>query len=107
MFWVKQTLVDLIPQIEHSFCSSRCWASKAKSKVQGKNHQDALSKRLALWKDGEISKLIIRERQIIQSRIGKFKGSNQPDKAKVFAKLVLEGQISAIRFLSETSMVAC
>ncbi|CAB4007611.1 Hypothetical predicted protein, partial [Paramuricea clavata] len=76
---------------------------KPNPKSKAKDHQDALSKRLALWKDGEISKLI-REGRIIQSRIGKFKGSNHPDKAKVFAKLVLEGQInSALRFLSETS----
>ncbi|CAB4003346.1 Hypothetical predicted protein [Paramuricea clavata] len=76
---------------------------KPNPKSKARDHQDALSKRLALWKDGEISKLI-REGRIIQSRIGKFKGSNHPDKAKVFAKLVLEGQInSALRFLSETS----
>ena len=76
---------------------------KPNPKSKAKDHQDALSKRLALWKDGEISKLI-REGRIIQSRIGKFKGSNHPHKAKVFAKLVLEGQInSALRFLSETS----
>ena len=76
---------------------------KPNPKSKAKDHQDALSKRLALWKDGEISKLI-REGRIIQSRIGKFKGSNHPHKAKVFAKLVLEAQInSALRFLSETS----
>ena len=75
---------------------------KPNPKSKSKDHQDALSKRLALWKEGEISKLI-REGRIIQSRIGKFKGSNQPDKAKIFAKLVLEGQNSTLRFLSETS----
>ncbi|CAB4008847.1 Hypothetical predicted protein, partial [Paramuricea clavata] len=53
---------------------------KPNPKSKAKDHQDALSKRLALWKDGEIR-------------------SNHPDKAKVFAKLVLEGQInSALRF---------
>ena len=46
---------------------------------------------------------VIREGGILQSCIAKFKGPNQPDKAKVFTKLVLEGQInSALRFLSET-----
>ena len=67
---------------------------KPNQKSKAKDHQDALSKRLALWKEGEISKLI-REGRIIQSRIGKFKGSNQPDKAKIFAKLVLEGQTTS------------
>ncbi|CAB4027742.1 Hypothetical predicted protein, partial [Paramuricea clavata] len=76
---------------------------KPNPKYKAKDHQNALSKRLALWKDGDINKLL-REGRIIQSRIGKFKGSNHPDKAKVFAKLVLEGQInSALRFLSETT----
>ena len=76
---------------------------KPNPKSKAKDRQDALSKRLALWKDGEISKLK-REGRIIQSRIGKFKGANQPDKAKIFAKLELEGQInSALCFLSETS----
>ena len=54
------------------------------------------------WKEGEISKLP-REGRILQGRIGKLKTSDPPEKSKVFAKLVLEGQInSALRFLSET-----
>ena len=36
--------------------------------------------------------------------IGKLKASELPDRSKVFAKLVLEGQInSVLRFLSETT----
>ena len=55
-----------------------------------------------LWQ-GEINKLL-REGRIIQGRIGKLKASEPPDRSKVFAKLVLEGQInSALRFLSETT----
>ena len=62
-----------------------------------------MSKRLAQWKDGEINKLL-REGRIIQSRIGKLRSTDPPDKSKVFTKLVLEGQInSALRFLSESS----
>ena len=39
---------------------------------------------------------------MIQARIGKSKKSEPPDRAKIFAKLVMEGQInSAMRFLSE------
>jgi hypothetical protein len=56
---------------------------------------------LALWKDGQIDKLL-REGRMIQARIGKSKKSEPPDRAKIFAKLVMEGQInSAMRFLSE------
>ena len=43
-----------------------------------------------------------REGKIIQGRIGKLKASDPPDKSKVYANLVLEGQInSALRFLNE------
>ena len=39
-----------------------------------------------------------------QGRIGILKASEPPNRSKVFAKLVLEGQInSALRFLSETT----
>ena len=56
-----------------------------------------------LWREGEIGKLL-REGRIIQGRIGKLKSSDPPNRAKVFAKLVMEGQInSALRFLSESS----
>ena len=72
-------------------------------KSKAKEHQELLSKRLAQWKDGEINKLL-REGRIIQSRIGKLRSADPPDKSKVFTKLVLEGQInSALRFLSESS----
>ena len=74
-------------------------------KSKAKDHQDALAKRLILWREGEISKLLRECRsRIIQRRIGKLKGSASPDKTKVFAKLVLEGQINAaLRFVSESS----
>ena len=56
-----------------------------------------------LWRKGEINKLL-REGRITQGRIGKLKASDPPDRSKVFAKLVLEGQIiSALRFLNETT----
>ena len=68
---------------------------KPSPKSKTKDHQDALSNRLALWKEGKIDKLL-REGRIIQGCT--------PDRSKVFAKLVLEGQInSALRFLSESS----
>lgn len=47
-----------------------------------------LSKRLVLWKDGEVEKLV-RDERTIQSRIGKLKSSDPPNRSKVFAKLVL------------------
>ena len=47
-----------------------------------------LSKRLVLWKDGEVGKLV-RDERTIQSRIGKLKSSDPPNRSKVFAKLAL------------------
>ena len=53
------------------------------------------------WK---LASKLLREGRILQGRIGKLKTSDPLEKLKVFAKLVLEGQInSALRFLSETS----
>ena len=41
---------------------------------------------------------------MIQNRIGKFKGADPPNKSKVFAKLIMEGQINAaLRFLNEST----
>ena len=52
-------------------------------------------------KEGEIDKLL-REGRIIQTRIGKGKKSEPQNRAKIFAKLVMEGQInSAMRFVSD------
>ena len=74
---------------------------KPSPKSKAKDQQDVLFKRLILWRQGEINKLL-REGRIIQGRIRKLKASKPPDRSKVFAKLVLEGQINrALRFLSE------
>ena len=76
---------------------------KPSPKSKEKDHQDVLSKRLILWRQGEINKLLC-EGRMIQGRIGKLKASEPPDRSKVSAKLVLEGQInSALRFLSEAT----
>ena len=54
-----------------------------------------------LMKDEKINKLL-HEGRMIQTRIGKGKKSNPPNRAKIFAKLVMEGQInSAMRFLND------
>ena len=68
---------------------------KPNPKSKAKDHQDILSTRLVLWREGEIGKLL-REGRIIQGRIGKLKSSDPPDRAKVFAKLVMEGQINSV-----------
>ena len=72
-------------------------------KSKAKDHKECLKKRLASWKSGEIDKLL-HEGRVIQSRIGKGRKSEPQNKAKIFAKLVMEGQInSAMRFLNDDS----
>ena len=70
-------------------------------KYKPKDYQECLTKRSALWKEGEIESLL-REGRSIQKCIRKTKRANPPDKAKIFARLVMRGQInSALRFLSD------
>ena len=76
---------------------------KPSLKSKAKEHQELMSKRLVQWKGGEINKFL-HEGRIIQSRIGKLRSKDPPDKSKVFTKLVLEGQInSAPHFLSKST----
>ena len=70
-------------------------------KSKAKDHKECLKSRLLLWGNGEIDTLL-NEGRIIQSRIGKGKKSSPPNRAKIFAKLVMEGQInSAMRFSND------
>ena len=74
---------------------------KPSVKSKAKDHKECLEKRLALWKEGEVESLL-REGRSIQKRLAKAKRTEPPNKAKIFAKLVMEGQInSALRYLSE------
>ncbi|CAB3984705.1 Hypothetical predicted protein, partial [Paramuricea clavata] len=74
---------------------------KPSVKSKAKDHKECLEKRLALWKEGEVESLL-REGRSIQKRVAKAKRTEPPNKAKIFAKLVMEGQInSALRYLSE------
>ena len=70
-----------------------------KSKV--KEHQECLAKRLALWKEGEID-VLVREGWIIQRRLTNSRRADPPNKASVFANLVMTGKInSALRYLGD------
>ena len=71
-----------------------------KSKL--KDHQDCLAKRLVLWKKGEVD-TILREGRMIQKRLGSSRrGSGPLDRARIFANLVMTGQVNwALRYLSD------
>lgn len=73
---------------------------KPHKKSKAKEHQECLIKRLALWKDGDVDGLV-REGRLIQRRLTSSKRTEPADKAKVFANLIMKGQIhSALRYLS-------
>ena len=63
-------------------------------KSKSKDHQDCLAKRLVLWKKGEVD-TILREGRMIQRRLGNSRrATDPPNRAKIFADLVMKGQRS-------------
>ena len=74
---------------------------KPSRKSKAKDHQECLAKRLALWKEGDIDSLL-REGPTIKRRLTSSKRAGQLNKAKVFANLVMRGQIhSALRYFCD------
>ena len=74
---------------------------KPSQRSKAKEHQECLKKRLILWGNGEIGSLL-REGRMIQRRLSKLHKNDPPNKARIFAKLVMEGQIIlALRYLSD------
>ena len=81
---------------------------KPSMKSKAKDHQEYLAKRIALWKEGEIDSLL-GEGRAIQERPAKTKRQIEaPNIAKIFAKLVMEGQInSALDILAVLIAAEC
>ena len=74
---------------------------KPSKKSTAKDHQECLARRLVLWKEGEIDTLL-RNGRLIQRHLDRSRKADPPNKAKIFAKLVMEGQIhAALSYLSE------
>jgi len=74
---------------------------KPSQKSKAKEHQECLAKRLKLWKDGEIE-VLVREGRLIQRRLTSSRRADPLNKAKVFANLVMAGQLhSALRYLND------
>ena len=69
---------------------------------KSKDHQDCLAKRLVLWKKGEVDTILC-EGRMIQRRLGNSRrATDPPNRAKIFANLVMTGQVnSALRYLSD------
>ena len=66
---------------------------------KAKNHHECLCKRLNRWNGREIDSLL-REGRTIQRRLTSSHRKNEPDSARVFANLVMSGQInSALQYL--------
>ena len=77
---------------------------KPSSKSKAKDHSNCLTRRLALWRNGEIE-LILRETKQIQKNFTSSKKTRSlDDVSKIFAKLVMGGKLSAaIKFLDKES----
>ena len=74
---------------------------KPSQKSKAKEHQERLGKRLDQWNRGEIGSLL-REGRAIQRRLINSHRQSKPESARVFANLVMSGQInSALRYLSK------
>ena len=78
---------------------------KPGQRSKAKEHQECLEKRLTLWRNGEIESLL-REGRMIQRRLSKSNKNDQPNKAGIFAKLVMEGQINSPCDVSERMIAA-
>ena len=74
---------------------------KPSQKSNAKDHQECLSRRLVLWKEREVDKLL-REERMIQKRLSNSRRVDPLNAGRVSANLVMSGQInSALRYLSE------
>ena len=74
---------------------------KPSQKSNAKDHQECLSRRLVLWKEREVDKLL-REERMIQKRLSNSRKVDPLNAGRVSANLVMSGQInSALRYLSE------
>ena len=60
---------------------------------KAKEHRKCLKKRLTLWRNGEIGSLL-HDGKMIQWHLSKSNMNARPNKARIFAKLVTEGQIN-------------
>ena len=67
---------------------------KPSQKSKAKDHQECLFKRLDQWNRGEIDSLLC-EGRAIQRRLTGSHRKNEPDSARVFANLVMSGQINS------------
>ena len=78
---------------------------KPSQQSKAKEHNNKLSERLQLWKEGNIETLL-KEGRTIQKRLTSGKSRKQTDISRIFAKLMMEGKVTAaIKFLSDNSDV--
>ena len=83
------------------FFSFTVGLQKPGPKSKAKEHQECLKNRLEMWKKGQMNKLI-RVGRFIQARLSKTASHKPQDQARIFANLIMEGQIkSAMRFLDK------
>ena len=77
---------------------------KPSSRSKAKEHAACLARRLTLWRNDEISALMKECRHIQKKLISSKKQRTTEDIARIFAKLVMEGKLSAaLKFLDSAN----
>ena len=77
---------------------------KPSANSKAKDHSKAIERRLALWKSGDIESLLTEIRFIQEKFISSTKRRDNEDISKIFAKLVIQGKLSAaLKFLDKES----
>jgi hypothetical protein len=79
---------------------------KPHPRSKAKDHVLHLERRLQLWRKGELKELLL-EGRTIQHQINRRKSpKHQEDTARIFAKLMMEGEVrAALRILTDSSGV--
>ena len=99
--WNNSTESHLIA-LKAAFVLLALVLQKPSQKSKARDHQECLVKRLALWKDGKIAELLREGRSVQKRLVRSHQKKDPPHKAKIFAKLVMEGQLnSALRCLTD------
>ena len=77
---------------------------KPSPRSKAKDHTECLTRRMAAWKSGDITSLIKESRHIQSKLTSSKKPRSMEDIAKIFAKLIMIGKVSAaLKFLDSES----
>ena len=107
-FWLKQfneqTKLNDIAVKVFMILPSLLLLQKPSAKSKAKDHSNSLIRRIELWKNGDIGQLLKETRNIKKKLVSSKKARSMKDTSRIFAKLVMEGKLSAaLKFLDTES----